>query len=208
MVEWVPRLADIPGVAYVGSSTVNRSRIPGYSAQPQVEVYAFDGKRRETLYWPSTQGKTSASPAKQHASNTANVKSESSKVILKRLYETLELPGEPIDYHFAIQGCVDELWSWKRRRLEPVLLSTIEQLCWLDIRLIEAMPHIIAYDHRGEQRYYGVTAFGHLIELYEREGFLADALDVARRASRFNPQFPKLQELEQRRARVLAEANG
>jgi hypothetical protein len=76
------------------------------------------------------------------------------------------------------------------------------------IRLIEALPHIILFDDRGEQRYAAVRAFDYLIQLYEREGFLYEALNVAQRAARFYPDFPQLQQLEQRVANVAAETSG
>jgi hypothetical protein len=205
MVDWFTRLADIPNVGYPGSPGVNRSRLPGHNVKPRVEVHVFDGQQRESLWWPSPGGGSSASPVNQYLSEASRNKDEPSETVLKRLREALELPGEPPDYHFAIQSCVGELWSWKRRRAEPWLLAEIEQLCWLDIRLIEALPETIAYEQRGEQRYYAVTTFDHLIQLYEREGFLQDALDVARRAARFNPDYPKVQELEQRVAQLAAE---
>jgi hypothetical protein len=206
MAEWFPRLADIPNVNYAGSPGVNRKRLFGHNATPQIAVSTFEGKRRESVWWPSRTGETSASPVTQHVSESTQRTDEPSAVLLQQLREALELPGQPIDYHFAIQSCIEELWKWKRRRAEPALLAEIEQLCWLDIRLVEALPHIIAYEHRGEQQYYSITAFHHLIELYEREGFVAEALGVARRAARFAPTYlAQVQAFEQRLAELAAE---
>jgi hypothetical protein len=208
MVDWFPRLADIPNVGYAGHPGMNRSRLPGQNAKPRVRVSTVDGRQHESIEWPSRDGGTSASPVDQHLSETTGDKAQSSEELLQRLREALELPGEPTDYHFAIQRCIEELWAWRRRREQPWLLAEIEQLCWLDIRLIEAMPRSIAFEHHGEQRFYAVAAFDHLIQLYEREGFVEEALDVARRATRFRPEFPKLQDLEQRAATLASETVG
>lgn len=207
MMGWFPRLADIPGIGYSGELGVVRTRLPGYNAKPTVEVYTYDGKQREILWWTAGEGKTTTSPARQYFSGHA-LRDETSETVIKHLKEALELPGQPADYHFSILGCIEELWAWKRRRREPWLLVEIEQFCLLDIRLIEALPEIIEFKQRGEKHYASVPAFSHLIHLYEREGFLEDALEVARRAARFNPDFSKLQELEQRIAELVSESSG
>src|SRR5262249_22647509 len=102
--------------------------------------------------------------------------------LLKHCYESLELPGVPSDYHFLIQGCASALWAQRRR--EPQVLEDVETLCWLDIQLIEARPETIRFEHDDEPRFYRVLTFAILIELYEREGYLRDALDVAERSAR------------------------
>lgn len=56
----------------------------------------------------------------------------------------LELPGEASDYRFAIQGCFGRLWSL--RRTHPRVTEEIEKLCWLDIRLPEALPDTLRYE--------------------------------------------------------------
>jgi hypothetical protein len=93
------------------------------------------------------------------------------------MYEGLELPGEPSDYHFLIQHAAEELW--RRGRDEPDLLSAAESLCWLDIGLIEARPDAASDVVDGKRRFYSITAFRLLIQLYEGKGDLADALRVA-----------------------------
>ncbi len=208
VIDWFPRLADIPNIGYASSPGVNRPRLPGHGAKPRVEVSQSDSGRRESIWWPSRDGEGSASPVKQYLSRAPEIRDEPSEALIKRLREALELPGQPSDYHFAIQSCIEELWAWKRRRVEPWLLGEIEQFCWIDIQLVEEMPHIIVFEYRGQQLYARVTAFDHLIQLYEREGFVEDALGVARRATRFYPDFPKLQELEQRVAQLASEMNG
>ena len=101
--------------------------------------------------------------------------------MLRNLYEGLELPGEPPDYHFLIQHAADELW--RRRRNEPELLGEVERLCWLDIGFVQACPDAASYVIDGQRRFYMITGFWLLIQLYEERGDLSDALKVAEIAS-------------------------
>lgn len=205
MIEWFDRLADVPGVNYTGYPGIQRPHLSSQHAQLKVITSTFDGKRHERLTWLTSDGEMSASPAKSHGFLMANDQSESTHLILKRMYEALELPGEATDYHFIIQGCIEELWSRHRRYQAPSLLEHIEHLCWLDIRLVEAQPDAIAFDHNGARRYFRVLAFEHLIRLYEREGFLHEALEVAQRAARFSPEATYSEQLRQRLDRIEAE---
>lgn len=201
MIEWFLRLADIPGIGYPGNTQLPRASRPVHGTAPRVYSVSIDGKPQEILMWPTNTGETSASPAHQlvFAPSTGE---EPSQDLLARLSHTLEVPGLPSDYHFAIQQCLEKLWS--RRRLEPDLLPQVEQLCLLDLRLIAARPDIITYERDGETRFLEIRAFGHLIQLYEREGYLADAMAVAEQASRFHPE-PAVERLRARLERVEAE---
>jgi hypothetical protein len=205
MTDWFRRLADVPGIGYQGSDKVNRSRLPGSNLVPETRVYDFDGKRRQSLFWPTAGGETSASPAQQW--QTRPQKGETAaQTALRQLEEALELPGELADYHFRLQHCHDELWKYRRE--EPWVLPIIERLCWLDIQLIETYPAIITYESQDRQRhYYQVSAFERLITLYEREGFLYEALDVAKRAVRFENAQHALERLQTRLTILVAEAN-
>jgi hypothetical protein len=165
----------------------------------------IDGKRHESLTWVTSEGEASASPAKNHGFLLASDPSASTQLVLKRMYEALELPGEVTDYHFIIQSCIEELWKRHRRQQAPWLLEHLERLCWLDIRLVEAQSEAIAFDHSGARRYFRVLAFEHLIRLYEREGFLHEALEVAQRAARFSPDATYSEQLRQRLNRIEAE---
>lgn len=204
MTEWFRRLADVPGVGYTGDAQVKRSTLPGHDTVPRLRVYtSFEGKRQESLFWPAPTGETGQSPASLHVGGVSSQRLvDPSGALLQSLHEVLELPSIASDYHFAIQRCVEELW--KRRRQEPGLLSEVERLCWLDLRLVEARPETIAYERDGNVEFAGVLAFGHLIELYSREGFLNEALDVAERGARLNQNTPVM-ELRERLARIEAE---
>jgi len=123
--------------------------------------------------------------------------------LLRNVYEGLELPGEPSDYHFLVQGCANELWG--RRRQEPEVLDKVEQFCLFDLRLIEARPDAVSDEFSDEPRFYRVLAFAILINIYQREGFLHEALDVAERAARFGQENEAQDRLLERIAAVEAE---
>jgi hypothetical protein len=189
--EWFQRFGDIPGVSYSTPASIDRRRLPGANARPQ--VHTFDGERH--LSWPGGEGSgvvsTSASPA--HQRGGTDLAGISTAAALQHLGETLELPGEPTDYHFAIQSVLQALW--KRRRTEPTVLMTVEQLAWLDLSLAQARPDAVSTDIHGERRFFAVLAFQYLITLYERDGALREALEVAELAVRYEQQQAKRDEL-------------
>jgi hypothetical protein len=202
MIKWFRRLAEIPGVRYDTPPGITRVHLPGHNLVPEQHTYEFDGRRHESLSWRTKEGSTSASPA--HNWQTEPRPGESAaQTTLRQLYETLELPGVPSDYHFAIQGCHESLW--KNRREEPWVVEQIERLCWLNIQLMEACPEAISSEREGEAQYYSVSAFNRLIGLYEHEGYLKEALEVARRAVRFNQAQHEFESLQQRVAQLEAE---
>jgi hypothetical protein len=194
MPRWFRRIADIPGLDYPGSKGVDRSRLPGHNARPTTETFTADGERHQALTWRTSGGTTSASPAAQLKSDD-----DSAAGLLRHVNEVLELPGEPSDYHFAIQHVIECLWE----RREPETLAELERLCWLDIRLLEAAPKAIAYkDNDGVTRFPSVFAFFRLITLYEQDGFLHDALAVAERGRRFEQTDDECKQLRERIANL------
>lgn len=203
--RWYRRLADVPGVGYAGNSSIDRGRLPGVNARPEVRTYEFGGKRHTSLSWPTADGSTSASPAQSWTSPPRRGEQESDTA-LRHLHEALELPGVLSDYHFAIQQCCEMLWQ--HRLQTPHVLPALEELCMLDIRLIETYPEIIRFENRDHTVQYAlVRAYGYLIRLYEREGYLHEALDLAQREARFRPDETRarVEELQRRIAAVSAE---
>lgn len=197
MTQWFKRFADIPGVGYDGTRT---RRLPGQNSVPERHVSEMDGKRYESLSWPvlAGDGTTSASPASQHRTDDS-----STAGLLQHLSEVLELPGTGADYHFAIQGVADDLWE--RRREEPGCLQEVERLCWLDIRLAEALPEAVSYEREGVVYYYGILSLSHLIRLYLLEGYLWDALKVAKSAERLGQGSQDREDIEARLRQLESE---
>lgn len=180
MSKWFRRFGDVPGVVYGPVDQVDRNSLPGCDDIPQLHVFRFDGQLMETLDWPAGDGSRggSASPAHYRAFSTfRDTREVSTAALLRNVSEGLELPGEPPDYHFLIQGAADELW--RRCRREPDLQDEVERLCWLDIGLIQARSDAASDVVKGEQRFYSIAGFWTLIQLYEGRGDLAEALKVA-----------------------------
>ena len=185
MAEWFRRAGDIPGFAYQAPILVDRDSLAGCDDIPEVQAL-FGDQKEETLSWPTGDGSRggSASPVHYRAfSAVPDYQTASIAAIVQNVYEGLELPGEPPDYHFLIQGSAEVLW--RRHRKEPAAAEHVERLCWLDVDLILAHPNAASEIVDGIRRYFGITSLLHLIELYEDRGEFATALKAAEIASRF-----------------------
>ncbi|MFO0618047.1 MAG: hypothetical protein U0414_35980 [Polyangiaceae bacterium] len=191
---WYRRFADIRDVGYAGDDA-RRSKLSRRDASPT--VIRFGSREVDaSLSWP---GGTSESPAK--AMIQGEIDSESSKALRERVLNALELPGQVLDYHFVLQGIADTLWD--RRRDEPKQMPFVEWLSWLDVRLVEAHPEAVRISPERDE-FVSISAFSRLVDLYECEGFLREALDAAERFERFRPRID-LEELRGRVARLDAE---
>jgi hypothetical protein len=201
------RLADVPGINYTGSPRVQRVRLPGHDLKPTINRSDFAGRQHEYAIWSYSDGtSSSASPAKNWLSQPPP-ESATPAEILQHLREVLELPGDASDYHFAIQGCFERLWTLRHRH--ALVVEEVETLCWLDIRLLEALPDTLRFEQAGGTFVYARSiAFERLVQLYERNGYLAEALDVAQRATRFHADDTILKPLLERLARIEAEHGG
>jgi hypothetical protein len=60
----------------------------------------------------------------------------------------------------------------------------------------------------NERNFLVVTTLQHLIALYEQEGYLYEALQVAEIAVKFNQQMPALERIQSRIATIEAEEAG
>jgi len=202
MVKWFRSFSEVPGIGYKGNPSVYCPQLPEHATLPKSGSYEIAGVRHEYSSWPMLfgTGTTSASPVKQWTTHPRSGESPA-QTRLRQLYESLELPGEFLDYHFAIQGCCSELW--RLRLEEPWVLAEIERLCWLDIRLIQTHPDIVQV--KNEREFLLITTMQHLIAIYEQEGYLYEALQVAEIAAQFNQQLPALERIKSRIANLEAE---
>jgi hypothetical protein len=197
-------MAEIPKISYEGSPRVDRAKLPGHDHEPTVEVYDFDGERQEHLSWPSVSGgSSSASPVHRRAFGEGP-EAVSREDLLWWIEETLEQPGELSDYHFAIQSFCEA--AYKRRQEDPAVLADVERFCFVDIELVENYPETIEYE---PGKFYRVLAFDRLVSLYEREGYLREALEVAERGLACGQELArKVEELRERVAALEAEDAG
>lgn len=193
--EWFPRFAEIPGIKYESPKGLDFNFLPGRGKVPEISYYDFDGKRHKSIMWKYGATSSSASPAKEWETKPRPGETEA-QTLLRQLYETLELPGMLSDYHFALQHTHDELKNFIGQELW--VLSEIEKLCLLNIQLFDKHPETITYENDEGTHYFGVTAFHTLFDIYENEGYLREALEVARIATRFNYGKELIEELEER----------
>jgi hypothetical protein len=114
--------------------------------------------------------------------------------LVRWVWEGLELPGIPSNYHYLLQDAVR--WLWSRRRTAPAGLGFVEVFASLDLSLVEAVPHTVAMDEQDLSRGFArLVAVETWMKLLEAEGTLRDALAVSRRAQRFGESYRR-EELE------------
>ncbi len=200
--NWFARLADVPKVGYRGHPNVDRRRLPGYDLQPQIDTFDFDGMRHRSLSWPTAEGSTSQSPASAWCSFD-EPRHATAADVLRRIYEVLELPGTAADYHFALLQAYEILWSQFRQ--QPEILAELERLCLLDIALIESQAAILQMGGEDGTFWARVPAFHYLIRLYELEGYVEDALAIARRGAALRQGDDDVQRFEERAAALQGE---
>lgn len=196
-------LAQVPGVGYKCQPGIDRQALARVNAKPRISTYDFDGKPRTCVSWELPGGvTTSQSPASAWA--TSGAEDDLWPNAVRKLYEALELPGSASDYHFALLRTTEVLWG--RRRQDPEVLPELERLCLLDIMLLEARPEI-ARGETGDGQSYGlyVPAFGYLVRLYEQEGLIEDALDIARRGTALGQGPAEVERLKARLKDMEAE---
>ena len=62
--EWFRRFGDIPGLDYSGSPTLDRTKLAGHDAVPEVVTFEIDRKNRQSLSWRQAHGNGPGSPAR------------------------------------------------------------------------------------------------------------------------------------------------
>lgn len=200
--KWFSRLAEVPQVGYCSNPSVDRLALPGHDARPDVHSFDFNGELNQSLSWPTAEGSTSQSPASAWYS-FGDSRHPTSAEVFRRVYEALELPGTATDYHFAILHAYGILWS--RLREDVCVLEELERLLLLDVVLVESRPDILQLGGEDETFWAAVPAFYHLMTFYEREGYVADALGIARRAAALRQGGEDVERLEDSLAGLRAE---
>lgn len=192
MTQWFRRLAEVPGIEYECRANIDRSLLPEYDAIPEIGTYKsfLNGKiddylhnyinNRINISWKTTEDSTSASPALRWQRLEPQLRLDETipQAVLRRLIETLELPGILSDYHYALQSCHELLWQHRRKELW--IIAEIERLCLLDIQLVEVQNSISV-----EREIDFSFGWKRLIQLYEREGNIHEAFAIAQRGDIF-----------------------
>jgi len=200
---WLPRLGDVPGVRYSPPAGLDISKLKQRNVRPTVNRWP---DMPASLSWPLPDGSTSQSPAGAHRLD--ELREATTARVLQILAETLELPGEPSDYHFGIQNAVSTLWS--RRAEGPQMFVEMERLCWLDLRLIQVFPDSVTFERPDSGvQFFSVTTIRTLLDLYLMEGALSDAAGVLELADRFgNGDTPSARRARERCAAFATEDIG
>ena len=220
---WYPRFGDIPGVDWACPPTVDRAALRGHDARPQDVDWDTDW-----VYWPilyerdedqglsvgigvhvegreddhDEDGSTGQSPAIQYPrfDGPRTVTEQ-----LQRLYEALELPGAPGDYHHLLSEAAEYLHKIRRR--ETAAIAECERLCLLTLDLLRACPEILERERRYDDEddfpvWVGITRLLHRIHL--DNGDLAEAEQVAVMAQdEFGQRFDHLLDQTRQRLAVL-----
>jgi len=171
---------------------VDRERLPGHDARPRVETRdLYDGKTYHDVQWrlPSgTRVESHGEPAEAHMRQLDPIhqgdRDPTPETFARVVSEALALPGTPGGYHFTMMRTWDALHAARRRDLRA--FGWIEALCWADITLLEQGPERVFPDDRWADLkdrggYPVAPAINTLSALYQREGFLAAAVDVEHR---------------------------
>lgn len=202
--KWFPRFAEIPGIQYKPPKGLDFSHLLDRGKVPEISYYEFDGKKQKSIMWNYGDTTTGSSPANEWKTIPRPGESEAT-TILRQVYETLELPGTLSDYHFALQRSHGELNRYIAK--EYWVSAQVERLCQLNIILIDKYPETISYENDEGIHYSRVTAFNRLQNLYENEGFLREALEIAKIANKFYEQNDVIEELKERIKLIESEDN-
>lgn len=197
---WFRRFADIPGVRYQTPADVDLQGLERRNAVPKVQFNEYTQDNH--LFWETATGGTSQSPAGEHA--FGETKDATTAQVLTNIAETLELPGTPSDYHFALQGAATGLYS--RRRSDPSAIDQAHRLFLFDVELLQAQPQIAKFEHDGQERFFSILGLPRLLRLYLTEGRVAEAAAVADIAERFGAgAMPDVAAARARAAALAAE---
>jgi hypothetical protein len=205
VIEWFRRLGDIPGVTFASAPGVDARALPGYGTVPEIHVRNdLQGRAYESLWWPSSGVYRGGTGSPAYRWIPPDFRGVSIADVLKKCFEGLELPGPPGDYLRIIERCAGAHWNRWPRQLG--VSEQVEKLCFLGLQLIDACPDALT-DRWHEQPRHSYT-FTMLIDLYEREGFLLEALDVAEHAARYGGGLEVHERLAERIASIEHEDRG
>jgi hypothetical protein len=121
--------------------------------------------------------------------------------LLERLHQALALPGGVTDYHFAILTACSTIWMGRSEH--PEMLDHLEELCLLDISLVERRPESLRAPNGGQM--FRIPTFDYLGRLYEREGPYEKALEIAKRGAALDQGEADVKRLEELVSNLQAE---
>ncbi len=187
--EWFPSFDAVPGVRWQPLVPIDRAKLRGLDARPRAERRPLDeGRSYLHVEWLAPTGdelsNELASPAVLRQRKMDGEPDPAPQTIAEAISEMLAVPGTRGDYHFGMLSAWGALY--RVRRLDHRTFHWIEALCLADITLMEQGAELVfAEDHWRDQEgvYPIVPAFDRLSSLYQREGFLAAAVEIEKRCA-------------------------
>jgi hypothetical protein len=211
---WFRRLGDVPRLDVEFPDAAPRSALPGCNERPW--VYFGGGPAPEPefrhLQWPGSHGfgewgpndfGHTWSPAQRMFFGVEQAPGRSASQILIGLWPALERPGTGLDYHFLLQGAVEELW--KIRESDPDARSSIITVASIDQRLATALPECMLIEPDQPGRYLTNRCIERLAAVYEQLGDLDSAFEVTTFASQFGQLDSRHRRLAKKLGKPLPE---
>jgi hypothetical protein len=125
----------------------------------------------------------SGSPASQVRRDLEERRGQSCSQLLRLCIETLELPGEPDDYHWALQTTAGQIADSDEAIDDSQWDQWAEWLWLVNIRLAEVCPDAVTIPRaEGQTARIPVLGIASLTSRYLGEGWLQGALDLQNRA--------------------------
>lgn len=208
--QWAESFAAIGGISWEPLVPIDRSSLPGIDSRPTVErIEGLGGESYQRVTWSDKRGELAgegSSPANQHERHFSNDRELAPRTVARRVSEMLALPGSRSDYHFGMLNAWEALYA--ARRQDVRVFGWIEALCLADIELMEQGPELVfAENHWNnlDQGYPIFPAFQRLSSLYQREGYLTDAVEIERRCAALGSARPVGEEAIERQKALLEE---
>jgi hypothetical protein len=213
---WFERMADIPGLKVNPPIPPPRESLPGCRERPMI---VDGGEGASGLVWPGTEGlnrafvkfgsalaksdvlATSSSPAARLHFEVEHPPGRSAEQITSDLWLMLERPGEGLDYHFLLQGAVEDLW--KIRESDPTARTNLIEIATIDMQLFAAFPEWMLVGPSRPGEYLRSTSLERLAAVHEQLEDLESAFNVTSFAVQYGQLEPRHRRLAKKLGRQL-----
>ncbi|MEN8600304.1 hypothetical protein [Microbacterium rhizosphaerae] len=153
-------------VGFAGSPGIDRSKLKYHALRPSTQY--------RSLWWETPDGATTQAPAAAHRAE----RDVSPATLIRRTWESLELPGTAADWHFTLLDATSQLWRLRTR--QPEHLAICEQFCRIDINLVRVRPEPFWLGDSAAKGFVSIPTFDILIKILRAVDELDEALDYAR----------------------------
>jgi len=191
---WFERMGDIPGLGAQLPTPPSRATLLGCAERPWIYAgkHADNTGEFRLLMWPGSKGfgqwtpsdfGHNWSPAQRLYVGVEQAPGRTPAQIKADLWPTLERPGVGVDYHFLLQGAVEELW--KIRDSDPDARSALIEVATIDWQLFEAFPECMLIEPDRPGQYLSSKSLERLAAVHEQLGDLESAFNVTSFAVRY-----------------------